>query len=289
MKVVVTGAEGQVGRALLESAPAAARVAGLSRRDLDITNVHAVRASLERERPDWVFNAAAYTAVDRAEGDPDQAHRVNALGAASLAQAIKAAGCQLLQISTDFVFSGEQSRPYRPGAATGPVNVYGASKLGGEEGVIRETDGNALIVRTSWVYATRGQNFVLRMLELMRTKQELTIVADQVGSPTWAVSLARALWSMAGKDLKGIHHWADAGVASWYDFAVAIQDEALARRLLERRSALRPIRTDEYPTAARRPAYSVLDSRSAAECVGTPPAHWRHNLGQMLDRLAAER
>ena len=289
MKVVITGADGQVGRALLEMAPEPSRVKGLSRRDLDITDADAVRASLERERPDWVFNAAAYTAVDRAEADADQAHRVNAVGAALLAGAATAIGCRVLQISTDFVFSGEQSRPYRPDAATGPVNVYGMSKLGGEVAAVNETAGKALIVRTSWVYATRGQNFVLRMLELMRSRQELSIVADQVGSPTWASSLASALWGMAGKDLNGVHHWADAGVASWYDFAVAIQDEALERKLLVRPSVLRPIRTDEYPTAARRPAYSVLDSRSAADCVGTSPRHWRHNLGQMLDRLAIER
>ena len=289
MKVVITGADGQVGRALLEMAPEPARVKGLSRRDLDITDADAVRASLERERPDWVFNAAAYTAVDRAEADAGQAHRVNAVGAALLAGTATAIGCRVLQISTDFVFSGEQSRPYRPDAATGPVNVYGMSKLGGEVAAVNETAGKALIVRTSWVYATRGQNFVLRMLELMRSRQELTIVADQVGSPTWASSLASALWGMAGKDLNGVHHWADAGVASWYDFAVAIQDEALERKLLVRPIVLRPIRTDEYPAAARRPAYSVLDSRSAADCVGMTPRHWRHNLGQMLDRLAIER
>ena len=171
---------------------------------------------------------------------PDQAHRVNAVGAALLAGAATAIGCRVLQISTDFVFSGEQSRPYRPDAATGPVNVYGMSKLGGEVAAVNETAGKALIVRTSWVYATRGQNFVLRMLELMRSRQELSIVADQVGSPTWASSLASALWSMAGKDLNGVHHWADAGVASWYDFAVAIQDEALERKLLVRPSVLAP-------------------------------------------------
>jgi dTDP-4-dehydrorhamnose reductase len=289
VKVIVTGADGQVGRALLETAPRNSRVAALARRDLDITDAPAVHATLERERPDWIFNAAAYTAVDRAEADPGQAHRVNALGAALVAKAATEVRCRVLQISTDFVFSGEQSRPYRPGAATAPINVYGASKLAGENAVIYETDGHALIVRTSWVYSDRGQNFVLRMLELMRTKQELTIVADQVGSPTWATSLARALWAMADRDLSGIHHWSDAGVASWYDFAVAIHDEALARRLLERSTVLRAIRTDEYPVAARRPAYSVLDSRSAADCVGTAPSHWRHNLGQMLDRLATER
>jgi dTDP-4-dehydrorhamnose reductase len=288
VKVLITGAEGQLGAALQQTAPADCTLIALSRRELDITNAAAVDERAERERPDWIFNAAAYTAVDRAESDARQALRVNADGAAALAAAAQRTHCRLLQLSTDFVFDGEQSRPYRPDAATSPLNVYGATKLRGEEAVVRATQGDALIVRTSWVYAARGRNFVLRMLELMRANAELPIVADQVGSPTWATSLATALWELARRaSLRGVHHWSDSGVASWYDFAVAIQEEAVTRGLLERAVRLRPIRTEEYSSPARRPAYSVLDTRSTADALGRRPAHWRENLRHMLDELVA--
>jgi dTDP-4-dehydrorhamnose reductase len=153
---------------------------------------------------------------------------------------------------------------------------------------MRATRGNALIVRTSWVYAARGRNFVLRMLELMRANAGLRIVADQVGSPTWATALAVSLWELACRgSARGVHHWSDAGVASWYDFAVAIQEEALARDLLARPTEIRPIRTEEYQVAARRPAYSVLDTRTCADALGRAPAHWRENLRRMLDEVRA--
>jgi dTDP-4-dehydrorhamnose reductase len=288
VKVLITGAEGQVGAALQATAPAGCTIVALARRELDITSAAAVDERAERERPDWIFNAAAYTAVDRAEADADRAFRVNADGPAVLANAAQRIRCRVLQLSTDFVFDGKRSTPYRPDAPTGPLNVYGATKLRGEEAVVRTTHGDAVIVRTSWVYAARGRNFVLRMLERMRANAELTVVADQVGSPTWATSLAAALWDLARlASLRGVHHWSDAGVASWYDFAVAIQEEALTRGLLERPIRLRPIRTEEYRAAARRPAYSVLDTRSTAAVLGRGPAHWRENLRRMLDELAA--
>jgi len=288
--VLVTGAEGQVGEALRASRPSGVDVVSLARRDLDITDAQAVGAAVARHRPQWIFNAAAYTAVDRAESEPERARRVNATGPETLARAAEATGCRLLQLSTDFVFAGGQPVPYATDSVTGPLNVYGATKLDGEHAVARVLAARALIVRTSWVYAARGTNFVLRMIGLMQTRESLNVVQDQVGGPTWARSLAKCLWALATvHDAQGVHHWCDSGVASWYDFAVAIQEEAHARGMLTRRIPVHPIRSSEYPTAARRPAYSVLDTRATAAAVGWTPEHWRQNLRAMLDELQGAR
>jgi len=290
VRVLVTGAEGQVGDALCASRPPGVDVVAVARRDLDITDAQAVDAAIARHRPQWIFNAAAYTAVDRAESEPERARQVNSVGPETLARATIGIDCRLLQISTDFVFAGRDPIPCATDAATGPVNVYGATKLEGEQAVARVLGARALTVRTSWVYAARGTNFVRRMLELMRTRESLGVVQDQVGAPTWARSLAACLWSLAiARDAGGVHHWCDSGVASWYDFAIAIQEEALARGLLERKIPVRPIRTDEYPTPARRPAYSVLDTRATAQLAGWTPEHWRQNLRAMLDEVEGGR
>jgi dTDP-4-dehydrorhamnose reductase len=161
--------------------------------------------------------------------------------------------------------------------------VYGRTKLAGEREVTRISGGSALIVRTSWLYSAYGRNFVLTMLRLMRERDTIGVVADQVGSPTWARGLAETIWMAAdAPGLKGVHHWADAGVASWFDFAVAIQEEALALKLLPRAVPIRPLRTDEYPTDARRPAYSVLERSAALAGLGVPVRHWREQLRTML-------
>ena len=173
-----------------------------------------------------------------------------------------------------------------PDAATNPLSVYGASKLAGEQRVAAATDGAAVIVRTAWVYAAVGANFVNTMLRLLATRDEIGVVCDQIGTPTWARSLAAAVWQAALQaDLRGVLHWTDAGVASWYDFAVAIQEEARSRGLLSRDARIKSIGSAEYPTAARRPAFSVLDKRSTVAQLHMAPAHWRSNLRMMLDEL----
>jgi dTDP-4-dehydrorhamnose reductase len=290
VKVVITGVRGQLGSALREAAPEGIATACYDREELDITDAEAVEHRIAAAAPRWILNAAAYTAVDRAETDRERAHAVNATGAGNLARAARRTGSRLLHVSTDFVFPGTRTRPYRPDSPTGPVNVYGETKLAGEEQVRSALEGDAVIVRTSWVYSSHGVNFVTRMLELMRTREELRIVHDQVGSPSWVVPLARCIWMLATSDARGgTRHWCDAGVASWYDFAVAIQEEALARGLLARAIPLHAIRSDEYVTAAERPAYSVLDTRSTTIETGLAPAHWRTNLRLMLDTLRPAR
>ena len=286
VKALVTGAGGQLATALVRLAPAGAAVTALSEAELDITRREAVLARAAELKPTLIINAAAYTAVDKAEGDAELAHAVNADGAGNLAAAAREQGARLLHVSTDFVFDGAQSRPYRPDDSPRPLGVYGMSKLAGEDQVQKELGTEAFILRTAWVYAAGGRNFVLTMLKFMAERGEVQVVADQVGAPTWASSLATALWAAAARPAaRGIHHWTDAGVASWYDFAVAIAEEGLARGLLKQMPAVSSIATADYPTAARRPAYSVLDRGSAEALLGIKPAHWRVNLRKMLEEV----
>ena len=284
MKVLVTGAEGQVGRLMCRLAPAGTEVAGRARAQLDVGDEAAVRQCVAHLRPDVIINAAAFTAVDRAESEAALAGRVNALGPGNLAVAAGEVGARLVHISTDFVFDGAASTPYLPGSPTNPLSVYGRTKLAGEESVQRILPGGSVVVRTAWVYAAEGRNFLHTMLRLMRERGAVRVVADQVGTPTAAGPLAAALWRIAASDLIGVHHWTDAGVASWYDFAVAIAEEAAALGLLEAAVNVTPITTAEYPTPARRPAYSVLDKGSLAG-LGLVPDHWRRSLREVLGEI----
>ncbi|MCA3255046.1 MAG: dTDP-4-dehydrorhamnose reductase [Alphaproteobacteria bacterium] len=289
MTALVTGAGGQLGRALLASAAAAGiEAVGLTRADLDIADEAAWIGVLDAHAPDLVVNAAAYTAVDKAESEADAAFRINRDAPGLLARLCAARGVRLVHVSTDFVFDGTQSSPYLPGQPVAPLGVYGASKAAGEAAV-QAALPEALIVRTAWVYAASGANFMLTMLRLMASQPALRVVGDQIGTPTHAASLARAIWSLAGAGATGLHHYTDAGAASWYDFAVAIQEEALALGLLARAIPVAPIRTADYPTPARRPAYSVLDKTDTYAALGTPAAHWRAELRAALHELAALR
>jgi dTDP-4-dehydrorhamnose reductase len=285
-RALITGAQGQLGKSLQATAPADWQVLACGRRELDITQAGAVSTVFRRERPDLIIHAAAYTDVDGAEAEGDRAEAVNCAGAANIARAASEIEARMIHISTDFVFDGRQGHPYFSDDPPNPVNVYGKSKLAGEREVARITQGRALIVRTAWVYSEHGDNFVLTMLRLMRERESLAVVSDQVGSPTWGRMLAEALWTAADRPmLQGILHWTDAGVASWYDFAMAIQEEALLLGLLSRAVSIQPVRTDEFPRPARRPAYSVLDKTAGWASLNGPARHWRSNLRSMLQVL----
>lgn len=285
MKVLVLGGAGQVGRAVALTAPDGAELTVKTRAELDIADEFAVQSAITELRPDWIVNAAAYTAVDLAEDQPARATAINDTAVGFIADAATCAGSRLLHLSTDFVFDGASSRAYAPGDATRPLGVYGASKLGGERKVLT-ADCAGIVLRTAWVYAAAGRNFVLTMLRLMREREQVRVVADQIGAPTWATGLARAIWGLIGAGAPaGVYHWTDLGVASWYDFAVAVQDEALERGLLTRAASIVPISTAEYPTRAQRPAFSVLDTAATRALAAAPAAHWRHNLRRMLDEL----
>jgi dTDP-4-dehydrorhamnose reductase len=255
---------------------------------LDVTRPEAVDEVVLRVRPDLIVNAAAYTAVDAAEREAERAEAVNSAGAAHVAEAAKRVGARLIHISTDYVFDGAQSRPYTPADRPRPLGVYGRTKLAGEREVARISEGAALVLRTSRLYSVHGRNFVLTMLRLMRERESVGVVADQVGSPTWARGLAGAVWAAAeAPAVQGVHHWTDAGVASWYDLAAAVQEEALALGLLPRAVPIRPLRTAEYPTDARRPPYSVLERSAALAELRVPVRHWRDQLRGMLREVAA--
>jgi dTDP-4-dehydrorhamnose reductase len=286
MRALIFGAGGQLGRALARTAPPGTHLVALDRARCDVTDPDAVARALGEAAPDLVLNGAAYTAVDRAEAEPEAARRLNAVAPGTIAAAARAAGARTVHVSTDFVFDGAASVPYRPGDAAAPASVYGRTKLEGERAAI-EADPDALLVRTAWLYAPQGANFVNTMLRLMRERAEVSVVADQIGTPTWAPSLAEALWALAGKGARGIFHYTDAGVASWYDFAVAIEEEARAAGILEKPVAIRPIATARYPTKARRPAFSLLEKEATWDLLGESAPHWRVNLRRNFQELKA--
>ena len=283
MKVLLTGAAGQLGQALIAAKPADITLIACSRAELDLADAVACRAAIRDHRPDWVLNAGAYTAVDRAESEPELALAVNAGAPAAFAEALAATGGGLLQVSTDFVFNGAQGTPYRPEQSLDSLGVYGASKAAGEVAALQLP--GARVLRTSWVYGPVGHNFCLTTLRLHRERSEIGVVADQVGCPTSTLTLAAACWRAIGADPKGprILHWSDAGAASWYDFAVAIGELGMATGLLEQAAAVRPLTTADYPTPARRPSYSLLDCSASRAALGLEPLHWRAALAKVLE------
>lgn len=288
MKVLITGASGQVGGALRALAPAWATVFAFSHAELDIGDAAAVRAAVEQSRPGVIINAAAFTAVDLAESHPQQAHAINALGPRYLAQAAAILDdCRLLHVSTDYVFDGTSAIPYSTADRPHPLSIYGRSKLQGEQHVLELLPLGAAVVRTAWVYAPQGKNFVLTMLRLMRERGAVRVVSDQRGSPTAARSVATVLWRLAElPQLHGLFHWTDAGIISWYEFAAAIAEEAVAHRLLSEPPQVTPISTAEYPTAAPRPGCSALDYTETARQLGLEPVPWRLNLRAVIRAVA---
>jgi dTDP-4-dehydrorhamnose reductase len=284
---MITGAAGQLGYELQRTAPSGTALLPVDIAQLELTAPDAVEAFIATHLPSLIINGAAFTAVDKAEEQQALAHAVNVTAAASIASSARRHGARMIQISTDFVFGGDTARPWKPDDATAPESVYGTTKRDGEQAVLTTLGEDALVIRTAWLYSAHGGNFVKTMLRLMAEKPELRVIADQIGTPTWANSLAHTIWAATTHpDVHGILHWTDAGVASWYDFAVAIQEEALVAGLLSRAIPIHAIQTSDYPTPARRPAYSVLDKTDTVTKLGVTPIHWRANLRLMLSELA---
>jgi dTDP-4-dehydrorhamnose reductase len=296
VKVLLTGAAGQLGQALIAASPEGVQLFACARAELDLADPLACRAAVASHRPDWVLNAGAYTAVDKAESEPELAAAVNAGAPAAFAEALAETGGRMLQVSTDFVFAGNQGFPYRPDQPVQPLGAYGASKAAGEKAALALPGGRVL--RTGWVYGPVGKNFCLTMLRLHGLKaaagEPLGVVADQVGCPTATHTLAAACWRAlaigASPDVPRpeqprILHWSDAGAASWYDFAVAIGELGVAAGLLNKAAQVRPLTTADYPTRAQRPAYSLLDCSASRAALGIKPIHWREALAQVLANL----
>ena len=289
MKVLLTGAAGQLGHALRQQLPAqGVALIATSRTELDLADASACRAAVLKHRPDWVLNGGAYTAVDKAESEPELALAVNGGAPLAFAEALLETGGRLLQVSTDFVFNGQQGSPYRPEQARDPLGAYGRTKAAGEEAVEQLLTANSqgVILRTSWVIGPVGKNFALTMLRLHREREQIGVVEDQVGCPTSTASLAAACWrAIIANVQEPVLHWSDAGAASWFDVAVAVGELAQELGLLEKPAAVNPLTTAEYPLPAQRPSYSLLDCSSRRRALGLAPTPWRQALRQLLQAL----
>ena len=310
-KILVIGRNGQVGTQLVSLLPNVGELLALNRQQLDLTKPNDIRQTIQEVRPQWIVNAAAYTAVDQAEKDEATARAINEGAPAVIAEEAKKIGAALVHYSTDYVFDGSKKSPYEETDAPNPINVYGKTKLGGER-AIQESGALHLIFRTEWVYATEGRNFLLTILRLATQKQELRIVADQIGSPTSsreiAVATVRVISQLLDRkdglhslaNIGGIYHMTASGETSWYDFAKAILDEASSatRTVPWVKSATNsmpfiteriiPITTEEYPTSARRPAYSVLSTTRLRDRFGVSLPSWRAQLQSLFAASGSE-
>lgn len=286
-KVLVTGAKGQVGSELVKLAPAGFTVIGLGSAQLDITDQEQVNAAVALHQPDLIINAAAYTAVDKAESDSNNAYAVNEQAVAWLAQAAALADIPLFHISTDYVFDGDSTTPYKETDPVNPQSVYGASKLAGEQ-VLAATHNKHIILRTSWVFGEEGNNFVKTMLRLGKERDELSVVADQHGCPTSAASIADVLWKLAelykqnNSLLWGIYHFSNSPACTWHEFAVEIFKQAKDQGLIYRIPVVKRILAVSYPTPAKRPAWSVLDCGKIEEKLGGKVPDWYFELEKSL-------
>ncbi|HHH39324.1 MAG TPA: dTDP-4-dehydrorhamnose reductase [Sedimenticola sp.] len=282
MKILVTGAAGQLGRELVLKLQAEGReVTGIDRDELDFSRPEQVAEGIAGHGADWVINCGAYTQVDRAEEEPELAFLVNRDSARAVAEGVAASGGRLLQVSTDFIFDGTQSHPYGEGDQPNPLGVYGRSKWEGEQGVL-EVLPEATLLRTAWVYGVHGHNFVKTMLRLASERDELTVVDDQIGTPAWTGDIADAIMDLVDGGHAGTWHFTNEGVASWYDFAQEIV--LMARRLgyPVRVKRVRPIPSADFQTPAVRPAFSVLSKQKIRPVIGHPIPHWRQSLTTML-------
>ncbi|ULT56450.1 dTDP-4-dehydrorhamnose reductase [Neobacillus drentensis] len=279
MKVVVTGVKGQLGYDLEKQLTARNHeVFGLDRSQLDITDEQAVKAYMESVKPDAILHCAAYTNVDAAEQDKETAYNVNALGAKYLAEAASKAGAKMVYVSTDYVFDGTASEPYEVDHPTHPLGVYGETKFAGEEFVKRSLD-RYFIVRTAWVFGINGNNFVKTMLRLAEERDELGVVHDQVGSPTYTVDLARFMIDLVESDQYGIYHATNEGVCSWYEFAVEIFNQAGVN------VKVNPLTSEQFPRPAARPKYSVLSKKKITDQGFTPLPNWKEALSAFLREI----
>lgn len=290
VKVLITGAAGQVGSELVKLAPVGFEVVGYKSSELDITNAQQVQQIVAEQAPALIINAAAYTAVDKAESDAQRAYAVNETGVKNLAEAALSLGIPVFHISTDYVFDGTATEPYKETDPVGPTGVYGASKLAGEQ-ALANSGVKHIILRTSWVFGAEGNNFVKTMLRLGKERDTLGVVADQHGCPTSAASIAKVLWQLAQKYVAentlpwGIYHFSNTPATTWYGFACEIFKQAVAAGVLEKAPVVNPIKTSDYPTPAKRPAWSVMNCSNLVNLLGSAVPGWQQELSAVLHQL----
>lgn len=294
MRILLIGKNGQLGHDLSPALAALGEVVPVGRETLDLENPDMICQTIQDVCPDVVVNAAAYTAVDRAENEPDRAIAINGVAPRVMAEVAQTIGASMVHVSTDYVFDGRKNTPYLEEDPTHPLSVYGQSKLMGEQGVQQACDRH-LILRTAWVHGVGGKgNFVKTMLRLGADREELRVVVDQVGTPTWTGDLAQAISQLVVQlapganpsSIAGIYHYTNSGAISWYDFAVAIFEEAASLGFPLKIQRVFPIPSSEYPTLAARPAYSVLSGSKLSALLGHPAPHWRQSLRHMLKQLS---
>ncbi|NES21965.1 MAG: dTDP-4-dehydrorhamnose reductase [Symploca sp. SIO3E6] len=294
IQILLTGITGQLGQELQQTLAPFGNVNGFSHQTLDLTQPDKIRQVIQEVQPDFIVNAAAYTAVDKAETETELANSINGTAPTIMAEEAQRLGATLIHVSTDYVFNGQKNTPYLEEDTPDPVNTYGQSKLLGEEGIQKNSD-RYLILRTAWVYGTYGKgNFVKTMLRLGAEREELRVVVDQVGTPSWTGDIAQAMLGLLNNLVKeqaenspltGIYHFTNSGAISWYDFAVAIFEEAKQLGIPLKVQRVVPITTAEYPTPAKRPTYSVLSGKKISAVLGKHSPHWRSGLRQMLQQL----
>lgn len=303
-RILLIGANGQVGQELKTTLAPLGTLTAVARQQLDLTDLEAIAHTISTLQPQLIVNAAAYTAVDKAESEPELAQRINAAAPKAMAIAASQCGARLIHISTDYVFPGNAGSPRCETDDTGPLSVYGNTKLAGEM-AIRAALPEHIILRTAWVYGTQGTgNFLKTMLRLGKDREVLSVVSDQVGSPTWAKDIADAIAQLGSQlmtpkpasnlasntpeqSLYGTYHFTNSGAASWYDFAIAIFKEAKALGIPLSIQQVNPITTAEYPTPAQRPAYSILNCQKVSKALGHTPPHWQESLQAMLQEFAS--
>jgi dTDP-4-dehydrorhamnose reductase len=299
-RILLIGKDGQVGQELQKTLSVLGSLVSVGRDQLDLTQPDAIRQVIQATQPTLIVNAAAYTAVDKAETEIDLAKTINTEAPTVMAEIAQRMGSALIHISTDYVFDGAKNTPYLESEPTHPLGIYGASKLAGEQGIQQITEQFPAwqygILRTAWVYGTQGKgNFVKTMLRLGAEREEVRVVYDQTGTPTWSADIARAIAKLSShflnpnesesESLRGVYHFTNSGVTSWYDFAVEIFATAKSLGFPLQIQRVIPITTAEYPTAAQRPAYSVLSCRKISALLDQPICHWRQALQQMLTEL----
>ena len=296
MKVLITGSQGQLGKELLKNIPHDIEVIAADRRTFNLLDLKDCREFIFDNKPDWIINAAAYTAVDLAEDEEEKAILINGEAPTAIANALKKTGGKLLQISTDFVFDGKSSSPYKVDDEPNPINIYGKSKLLGENGIknIMQENNQYIILRTSWVMGSEGNNFTKTMLRLLKIKEKVSVVYDQIGCMTSSKYLSNICWLIIQKDItkninnQKIFHWTDAGVSSWFDIATEIGDLSFKLNLLKNPAKVLPISSDNFPTRAKRPNFSLLDCSITKEILNIENKYWRYSLLEILQELKSK-
>ena len=296
MKVLITGSQGQLGKELLKNIPNDIEVIPTDRETFNLLDLDNCREFIFNNKPDWIINAAAYTAVDLAEDEKEKAMLINSEAPTEIAKALKKTGGKLLHISTDFVFDGKSNIPYKVDVEPNPINIYGKSKLLGENGIknVLQENKQYIILRTSWVMGSEGNNFAKTMVKLLKIKDKISVVYDQIGCMTSSKYLSIICWLIIKKDItkninnQKIFHWTDAGVSSWFDIATAIGELSFKLNLLKKPAKVVPILSENFPTKAKRPNFSLLDCSTTKDVLNIENNYWRFSLLEILQELKSK-